>query len=61
LYQNSLYLPSFDTLILKLVLILSGSLVVPEKEEKKWESQKRAVSETTTVINSRINPNTFVI
>jgi hypothetical protein len=31
---------SFDTLILKLVLILSGSLVVPGKEEKQEEYQK---------------------
>jgi hypothetical protein len=31
---------SFETLILKLVLILSGSLVVPGNEENRDESQK---------------------
>jgi hypothetical protein len=33
-------MPSFETLILKLVLILSGSLVVQGKEEKREEYQK---------------------
>jgi hypothetical protein len=32
---------SFDTLILKWVLILSGSLVVPENDEDSDEYQKR--------------------
>jgi hypothetical protein len=40
MYQNSSQLSSFDTLILKRVLILHRSLVVPEKEEKKEEYQK---------------------
>jgi hypothetical protein len=40
LYQNLLTLSSIDTLILKRVLILSGSLLVPGKEEKMDEFQK---------------------
>jgi hypothetical protein len=40
LYQNSLQLPSFETLILKWVLILSGSLLVLKKEAMKDEFQK---------------------
>ena len=40
LYQNLIRLPSFETLILKCVLILSGSLVVPGNEENRNEYQK---------------------
>jgi hypothetical protein len=40
LYQNSLRLPSLDTLILKRVLILSGSLLDLGKEEKMDGFQK---------------------
>jgi hypothetical protein len=40
LYQNSMKMSSFETLILKRVLILSGSLVVLENEENRDESQK---------------------
>jgi hypothetical protein len=40
LYQNLLTLPNIDTLILKRVLILSGSLLVPGKEEKMDKFQK---------------------
>jgi hypothetical protein len=40
LYQNLLHLSSFETLILKRVLILSGSLVVPGNDEDRGEYQK---------------------
>src|SRR5687767_4017190 len=41
-YQNSLHLPSFETLVLKLVLILSGSLLLLKNLSSIWDPNTMA-------------------